>query len=667
MASERLTQDQLQYGLIESVPIAVIVATGPGLQIEYANRAALGLLNQQSDQIVGKALGELVPKVFSATEIESISDKCLANGESLQIKGKQIELPHYGAEPVRWLVANFEPRIDHSKKIIGVVCCLRDVTPNSTSWTTPDSRYEFLNNYFKVAPIGIVCYRGPRFIVDVANDQALAMWGKRKEEVVGRSVEDIFPQVKSDPVIWKRHMESVSRMERGERHIVNEVELTFYRDGVPHTGWYSYIHEPYSDSAGTVIGMMAIATDVTEQVVARKKLQLLTDSLEQQVQSRTKELSKINDLLAETQKVAKLGSWEWDIKTGHVMWSDEMFNIYGYEKKFAVDFDRATERMDPEQSRISKQRTEMHVKEALANFSKNGARSFTIPPIEFNITLPGGNIKCLRNSGKIYLTSEGTLEKIIGAVQDVTEIRATEQQLKAAIETLEERNKDLAAFSYIASHDLKEPLRKILTFSDRHRDNEGGRTNDLSRINDAAARMMNLIESVLTLSQMSNDSMELVEVDLNAVLANCMSDLEVRIRETGAVITSHNLGTIKASASQMNQLFSNLIGNSLKFCDKVPNVKVSLDQINDGGSIHPSLHRGKPYWCLTFSDNGIGFDSKYKDQLFEPFKRLHGKGSYAGTGIGLSIVKKIVERHKGAIAVESSPGQGSKFTFYLPV
>lgn len=776
MASDKSKQRQLQYTLIERAPIPIFVLAGSNLQIEYVNHAALRLLDRHVGSVLDTTLTDLIPGFFSTSDIDVIVQKCIASRESVSFNGKQLELLQYSQSPIRWLDVDCEPLIDETQQVHGVICYLRDVTPERTLQTSLNSRYEYLNNFFKVAPIAIVCYRGPEFIVDVANNHALSMWGKTWSEVKGKSIEEIFPHMKADPIIWERHLESVGRMQRGEGHIVNEVELAFIRDGVPHTGWYTYIHEPYTDSSGNIIGTMAIAIEVTQQVSASRKLQLITDSLpsliayvndkeqysfvnkayenwfgvdrnnaigksvesiigdayqdlgaqvknalsgipgefegwvdykgvgkkyitanliphknenqsvlgfvslvndlterkllldaNESIATSERELARLNKVLAEAQKVSKLGSWEWDVTSNQVTWSDEMYSIYGYTEKFPVDFTRATERMSVSDAERSRQRTQVFTQEAIEAFKNDGTRSFDIPPIEYKIRLTDGSEKTLRNSGKIFLTSDGKLDKILGAVQDVTEIRSTERQLQLAVEQLEEKNKELEAFSYIASHDLKEPLRKIITYADRLKRGDRGAIDDyILKIDGAATRMMELIESILKFSQLSNVNIDLTDVDLNVVLENCKSDLEVRIRECGAIITSHNLGSIKANLGQMNQLFLNLVGNSLKFCQETPRVNVSLEMIENGDGVFKSHAPGTSYWRLIFSDNGIGFDLKYKEQVFEPFKRLHGRSTYGGAGIGLSIVKKIVDRHKGHIDVDSTPGVGTRLTIYLP-
>jgi len=176
----------------------------------------------------------------------------------------------------------------------------------------------------------------------------------------------------------------------------------------------------------------------------------------------------------------------------------------------------------------------------------------------------------------------------------------------------------------------------------------------LEKIKAAAQRMSDLIHSVLTFSKLSSTDILFSQTDLNTILENVKSDFEVLIEEKGAIVTSTPLPTIKAIPLQMNQLFSNLISNALKFSKDRPVIKIS-------GAITGTTAE------LCFSDNGIGFEPQYREKVFDLFQRLHGRSEYTGTGVGLSICKKIVERHKGLITAEANPNQGATFTIQLPV
>lgn len=223
---------------------------------------------------------------------------------------------------------------------------------------------------------------------------------------------------------------------------------------------------------------------------------------------------------------------------------------------------------------------------------------------------------------------------------------------------LERSNKELESFNYVASHDLQEPLRKIQTFLSmisRRGDDPATVHAYMEKISSSAERMSNLIQDVLAYSRLSVDN-KFVNVDLNKIVENILSDYELVISEKQAVINKDNLPVIKAIPQQMHQLFSNLISNSLKYNDGKPVINISSKLLNG----NPNMAE------ITLSDNGIGFDQQYSDQIFTLFKRLHGKSEYSGTGIGLSICKKIVEQHNGTITAKSNIGNGALFTIQLP-
>ena len=225
---------------------------------------------------------------------------------------------------------------------------------------------------------------------------------------------------------------------------------------------------------------------------------------------------------------------------------------------------------------------------------------------------------------------------------------------------LEKSNKELESFNYVASHDLQEPLRKIQTFlsiiADRNMDAATAK-GYLSKINASANRMSNLIQDVLTYSRLSAES-QFSTVDLNYIVENVLTDFELVIADKKAVIKCDILPAIKANPLQMHQLFSNLISNSLKYNTGQPVITIQSRLLTENDTKLVEI---------TLSDNGIGFDEQYADQIFKLFQRLHGKSEFNGTGIGLSICKKIVEHHKGTITAQSVAGQGATFTIQLPL
>ena len=253
---------------------------------------------------------------------------------------------------------------------------------------------------------------------------------------------------------------------------------------------------------------------------------------------------------------------------------------------------------------------------------------------------------------------------------DVSARKRAEAAVEQTTAELSRSNADLQQFAYAASHYLQEPLRKIQTFSGRLQAKFADALNDegrdhLDRMVNAAQRMQELIESLLTLSRVMTKAEPFRPVDLNGVVRGVLSDLEVSIRETGATVDVEPLPTIDADATQLRQLFQNLIGNALKFRrpDVPPVVRIYAADDKSAGDAPP---RSGNVVRLVIEDNGIGFDEKYLDRIFVAFQRLHTRTEYPGTGMGLAICRKIVERHNGAITAESRPDQGARFIVTLP-
>lgn len=247
--------------------------------------------------------------------------------------------------------------------------------------------------------------------------------------------------------------------------------------------------------------------------------------------------------------------------------------------------------------------------------------------------------------------------------RDITERKEAEQELARTNTVLEQRNRELQDFAYVASHDLQEPLRKIRAFADLLREDYGDRIDEmgqyyLERMHDGAERMSTLIADLLAFSRITTRGQPFQEVDLKALVNDVLIDLEMAMADEHGMVEVGDLPVIEADPTQMRQLFQNLIGNALKFHreDVPPLVQITARTEPDAGEV---CH-------IEVTDNGIGFDEKYLDRIFSPFQRLHGRGKYTGTGMGLAICRRIVERHNGTIAAHSQAGEGSTFIITLP-
>jgi len=258
--------------------------------------------------------------------------------------------------------------------------------------------------------------------------------------------------------------------------------------------------------------------------------------------------------------------------------------------------------------------------------------------------------------------------------RDISRHKEAERKQARYAAELERSNRELEQFAYVASHDLQEPLRKIRTFSDRLEMQAGEALDEtgrecVQRMQGAAGRMQVLIEGLLTLSRVTTREQNFQEVDLAQVTREVVSDLEVKIEQMEGRVEVGRLPTIHADPLQMRQLLQNLIGNALKFSrrDEPPVVKVHGRFVTGGQSSRPRRSPIEERCRILVEDNGIGFDERYQERVFDVFQRLHPRDVYEGTGIGLPICRRIVERHGGTITARSTPGRGTTFEVILPV
>lgn len=268
--------------------------------------------------------------------------------------------------------------------------------------------------------------------------------------------------------------------------------------------------------------------------------------------------------------------------------------------------------------------------------------------------------------------------KWIGFFADINAQKVVEEtlrdnvELKNAQKELQRSNQELASFSYVASHDLQEPLRKIQTFSQRIID--AGEFNDKTkdyfhRINSAAKRMQNLIDSLLNFSRVNIEHSVFQTADLNDILQEALSNLKDIIEDKHATIEFDTLPAMRIIPVQFIQLLSNIIANGLKYSRPGvdPVIRIAANKIPGSEISSAEAKSSIEYWNVSISDNGIGFDQQYEDKIFELFQRLHGKNEYSGTGIGLAICKKIVQNHEGIITATGESGVGATFNIYIPI
>ena len=432
------------------------------------------------------------------------------------------------------------------------------------------------------------------------------------------------------------------------------------------TRWLRDQGQPILDENGVSIRWVGVITDITEQKTAQEKLS-------KTYQTTQAILESVGDLLV---VVDDDGIIE--------MVNDSAVSMLGYEKEEFIGehikmlTKKETFLTDDEFSRMVGNRYLLGVEKDFV--CKNG----TILKVSISSSLRKDH-----KVGAVIIAKDITqrIENELKLRSYATDLERSNRAIMAAREEIEksnnklrQSNRELEDFAYVASHDLQEPLRKVQAFGDRLEKKFSEKLGDegkdyIDRMRNAAGRMQTLINDLLTFSRIATKSRPFETTNITKIAEGVVSDLEVKIEETKAKVEIENLPIIDADPLQMRQLFQNLIGNALKFQrpGETPHIKISSDISNDktasfkiNGVDYSTHDSGKKLCKIIVQDNGIGFEEKYLHKIFTVFQRLHGRETYEGSGIGLSVCRKIVERHNGEITAHSQPEKGSTFFVTLP-
>ncbi len=414
-----------------------------------------------------------------------------------------------------------------------------------------------------------------------------------------------------------------------------------------------------------------IVAILSEQITkAQGELQKHRNHLEELVEARTIELSKANVALQveiNERKVAEEAlivikeqyrvlaeqagqmMYAYDIPTGQISWSGDVQTITGctpdeFQKADISGWERLIHPDDR--------------KAALA-LLEEAIEKCSGYQVEYRFKRKEGTYLYMEDNGLFLADENGNATRMLGIMKDITERKKVGIMLEQALTDLKRSNTDLEQFAYVVSHDLQEPLRMVSSYTELlKRRYEGKLDHDADEFIDFAVdganRMQTLIQDLLSYSRVGTRGKPLTPTDCEDILEDVLANLKLSIEDNSAVVTHDALPTLDADASQLIRLFQNLIGNAIKFRgDNPPHIRMSAEQKGDE-------------WEFLVADNGIGIEPKYFERIFVIFQRLHGRDEYSGTGIGLAICKKIVERHGGRMWVESEQGKGSTFYFTIP-
>jgi PAS domain S-box-containing protein len=417
------------------------------------------------------------------------------------------------------------------------------------------------------------------------------------------------------------------------------VAVPVNRYGKKEVGYFDFLYYPLKEENGEISGLIVTVTEVSEKVEARKKTEQNQERLKIVVDA------------------SELGTAELNFKTGIATYSMRYLEILGgYTEYVDLTHEQLLQHIHPEDLPVRNRAFEDAIVTGHLHF-------------ETRVIWKDKSIHWMEAKGKVFYDKEHHAESLIGTVRDITNVKNHEQELdkqvKERTEQLQRSNEDLQQFAHVASHDLKEPLRKIKIFTNRIKEEHADSlsapvTKFLEKIMSASSRMQMMVDGVLSYSSLNATEQPIQKIDLNRTFKHLKSDLEIVIEQKKASILSDELPVIEGAEILINQLFYNLLHNALKFSkeSEAPVIEIRSRVVNKGG---------KDFVKISVKDNGIGFDINDTSKIFETFVRLNSKDEFEGTGLGLSLCKKIVERHHGRIEAESRVNEGATFIITLPI
>jgi PAS domain S-box-containing protein len=373
------------------------------------------------------------------------------------------------------------------------------------------------------------------------------------------------------------------------------------------------------------------------------------------------QLSINNKIFEYSEQIADISHWYWNIRENKLMYSMNLYRLLGCtNNEFEPTFENFLQFVHP---------SDRHL---LIEGRQRSASELTPSMTFFRVRRKDGELRHFKAIGKLITDNYGNSFSI-GINADITEQYKRDRTITEKMADLERSNKQLSAFSHIASHDLQEPLRKVQTFISRIKDTDIQVLPDnvkdyISGIKKETIRMQKFITDLLLYARASKADKTFEVADLNEILENSKRELSHRIEERNAIInSSSDLPILNVIPFQIQQLFSNLISNSIKYSKPGinPIIEVTSETVQ-AKDVPRVTGESDRFYKITFTDNGIGFDQQYSEKIFTLFYRLHNNKDYTGTGIGLAICRIIVENHKGYIYADGRPGEGSSFSIYLP-
>lgn len=653
------SERNLRATILQS-PVAMCILRGPDYVLEIANDRMYELWGRGADQLLHRPIFDGIPEGRNQG-LEELLHHVFTTGESFRANERPVQFPRKERMETIYVDFVYHPFRESDGTISGVIAVAIDVTEQVIARKKIEESEQKFRSLVEQAPVAISVMKGPEYVMEVVNASMVGILQKPATSLLNR------PFFKSMSDIRHQGLEKLLQhvYKTGQRVESNEYPLLLKKDGEPVKRYINFVYEPIKELGGEVSGIMTVAIDVTEQVAARRQIEESSEELQLAI------------------AVADLGTYRVDLLRDKAFYSQRILDWFGITEQ-GLPLKVVSSYVHPNDRK--------EIEEAIKNSFLNDANSHH--DLTFRVVHPQTGVqRHLHSSGRTYFTDDGRPYLLVGMMQDITPQILYQQRLKESESELQKRvdertlelqnlndelkrtNKNLEEFAYAASHDMKEPIRKIHLFADRLKGELDSQLTEsqrylFSRVENATKRMSTLIEDLLTYSIISKGIAHLEPVDLNQKIRNVLEDLEVVVAEKGAEFTIDPMPVITGQKRQMQQLFQNLIGNALKYSklDEKPHIYIGAKTVY-GHQTALRMHEEdtrKLYHLIEITDNGIGFDQQDAERIFQVFTRLHGNAEYKGTGVGLSIVKKVVENHHGYIWAESTPGVGATFKLLLP-
>ena len=783
MARKKVEESEQQVrSLVESAPFPIGVYTGKEMRIQFANEAIIDVFGKGPD-VVGKLYTEILPELDNQDIFRQL-DQVFTKGIPYHAQNQRVDIVTDGLLHPYYFNYSFTPLFNAAGEVYGVMNTAADVTALNLAKQSLEESERNLHNIILQAPVAMCIFKGPSFVLEIANSRMFELWGRDPSQLLRRPIFEGLPEARDqgfEELLTKVYA-------TGETVSAYGVPVTLFRSGQLENLYVNFVYEAFREMDGIISGVMAVAVEVTEQVLARKKIEeekeranlavgvaglgvfeLDLSTNEMAADARLQEIfgfdtpvprseyvsaihpddravrANANNVIQqqgwfdyETRIIPKDKPLRWARIKGKLLYNDkgEPVKVLGVAQDITEqkEFARTLETQVQERTRELEQAQKalLHANSYLQRILNNFDTAFalltpvfegdTIIDFRFRMTnvaysaysglspvdiqdkkvgdvFPGYyQTDAFRRYVETYTTGNShnwelhyNLDGLNVFLQvsatkmddevwvhftDFTRLKSLQLELLRKVEELERSNQNLEEFAYAASHDLKEPIRKIHFFGDRLKVSLGNRVtpeekHSLERVENASRRMGTLIDDLLSYSQVSFRATAFDEVDMNRLIDIVLQDLDLEIEEKKAVIKTDHLFTMPGHPRQLQQAFHNLIGNALKYSKPgtAPSIHISCHKIigSDTGLKLSPAEQLKEFYVIQVSDNGIGFSQQDAGRIFNIFTRLHGSSEYAGTGIGLSIVRKIVENHNGFITADSEVGEGARFNVFFPV